>query len=168
MIDISLLVWPAVAFAVTATVALALRTGILAGIGESPGPGPRIVRDGILRPSVLWCVALGLYAANEVALDASLPVRWYAWVGILLESFLLLSLTMALVSMTGRAVTRVGTWAGAEPGRHRARKVDGSPGTRRRGLAPAPLGRLWIALTSSRRSRGGCRRRLDGRLTLTS
>lgn len=115
MIDISLLVWPAVAFAVTTTVALALRTGILAGIGESPGPGLRIVRDGILRPSVLWCVALGLYAANEVALDASLPVRWYTRAGILLESFLLLSLTMALVSMTGRAVTRVGTWAGLSP-----------------------------------------------------
>src|SRR5262249_39368313 len=115
MVDINFLVWPAVAFAVMTAVALTFRTVILAGIGESPGPGLRIVREGILRPSVIWCVALGLYAANEVALDASLPVRWYSWVAILLEAFLLLSLTITLATMTGRAVTRVGTWAGLSP-----------------------------------------------------
>lgn len=111
--DIWPAVWPGLAFVVATTVALALRAAILVGFRRWPRPGSHVVRGATRGPSLLWCITLGLYAANEVALDATaLPARWYTWIEMLLEAVLVLSMTVVLASMAGRAVARVSERAG--------------------------------------------------------
>jgi small-conductance mechanosensitive channel len=53
-------------------------------------------------------VVLGLYVANEVARDASLmPARWHERLGLLLEVGVILSVTITLAGLTGRAIRQV-------------------------------------------------------------
>ncbi|HXJ82247.1 MAG TPA: hypothetical protein VMS64_26645 [Candidatus Methylomirabilis sp.] len=62
----------------------------------------------IQRASLLWCVALGLYAANEVAVDVFLPLSWYTGVGRLLEVVVVLSVTVILAGISSFATACVG------------------------------------------------------------
>jgi hypothetical protein len=56
----------------------------------------------------LWCVVLGLYVANEVARDAALmPARWHERLGLLLEVGVILSVTITLAGLSGRAIRQV-------------------------------------------------------------
>jgi small-conductance mechanosensitive channel len=53
-------------------------------------------------------VVAGLYVANEVARDASLlPTRWHERLGLLLEIAVILSVTITLAGLAGRAISQV-------------------------------------------------------------
>jgi hypothetical protein len=126
--------WPVLAFVTVTAVALALRAALLVGLRWWPGGGPSVVRDAVRGPSLLWSVALGLLAANHVALEAILlPARWHARVEMLLEAVLVLSVAVMLVSMAGRAVDLVRE---SRPGRVRAQPARSgrSITTRARGM----------------------------------
>ena len=98
------LAWPALAFVGATAVALAVRAGVLVGLRRPSGPNLSAVRDAIRGPSLLWCITLGLYAANEVALDASgLPVHWYTSAEVMLEAFVVLSVGVALARIASGA-----------------------------------------------------------------
>jgi hypothetical protein len=104
MMDSWPLAWPVLAFAATTAVALAVRGGILVGLRRPSGPNLSAVVEAIRRPSLLWCITLGLYAANEVALDASgLPMRWYAWTEVMLEAFVVVSVIVVLARIASGA-----------------------------------------------------------------
>jgi small-conductance mechanosensitive channel len=104
-----LLFWPALAFVLATVAAFALRTVALVSLRRWPSVSPvTAVTNAIRGPSLLWCVALGLYAANDVALGQSvLPAQWHARVAMLLHAIMVVSVTMVLASITGQAVARV-------------------------------------------------------------
>jgi hypothetical protein len=79
--------WPALAFVVATTAALAVRAVLLVALRRWPASGSAsVVAAAIRGPSLLWCLALGLYLGNDVALDLSLlPGIWHARVGTLLR-----------------------------------------------------------------------------------
>ena len=146
-------VWPAIAFVGATTVALALRATILAGLRRWSGPGPGDiragVRAGIRGPSLLWCIVLGLLAANEVALDAiPLPARWYTGVQTVLETVLVLSVSVAVASMADRGVARISESIGLSAGATGLAKTTARVGLLLLGLL-ALLSALWAGAGTS-------------------
>ncbi len=63
------LFWPALTFVLATLIALALRGVALTGLRRwAPAPSSwTSIADAIRVQSLLWCVVLGLYVANEVA-----------------------------------------------------------------------------------------------------
>jgi small-conductance mechanosensitive channel len=104
------LLWPALAFVVATTVALGLRALLLAGLRRWPAAQSLATYTTILRgPSILWCVAFGVYVANEVATDvALLPEAWHARIALLLQTLIVLSVTAMLAGVAGRVVASFG------------------------------------------------------------
>ncbi len=104
------LLWPALALVVVTLIALVLRGVSLTALRRWTA-APRSwtsVADAIRTPSLLWCAVAGLYVANEVARDASLlPTRWHERLGLLLEIAVILSVTITLAGLAGRAVSQV-------------------------------------------------------------
>src|SRR5262249_13896300 len=118
MFTLSSLVWVMVAFVVMTGASLALRGGIRAALHRRPmrsrvsgalGPAVR-------RASLLWCLAVGLWAANEIALDLFLPPRFYLWTGRLLEAVVVLSIVVILAGISGFATTRIDERAVSDEG----------------------------------------------------
>jgi len=104
------LFWPVLTFVLATLIALALRGAALTGLRWwAPAPNPwTSIADAIRVQSLLWCVVAGLYVANEVARDASLlPTRWHERVGLLLEIAVILSVTITLAGLAGRAISQV-------------------------------------------------------------
>ncbi len=100
--------WPVLAFVAATAAALALHEGAEVGLKRWSGPGASAVRAAIRGPSLLWCIAIGLYAANDVALDATrLPVRWHGRIEMLIEVVVVLSVTVVLVRIGSRAAACV-------------------------------------------------------------
>jgi len=104
------LFWPALAFVVATAVALGLRAALLVGLRRWPRAESVAAFTAALRgPSALWCVAIGLYVANEVATDAALlPDHWHARIGVLLEALIVLSVTVMVAQITSRMVAGFG------------------------------------------------------------
>src|SRR5260370_34513968 len=104
------LLWPALALVVVTLIALVLRGVSLTALRRWTAV-PRSwtsVADAIRTPSLLWCAVAGLYVANEVARDASLlPTRWHERLGLLLEIAVILSVTITLAGLAGRAISQV-------------------------------------------------------------
>jgi len=108
MTEIWPLLWPTVTFAAATATALALRAGVLFSLQRWRSPTASVVTTAMRGPSLLWCVAIGLYLSSEVAADLSLlPERWQARVGMLLEAIVMLSVTVVLASVAGHAAARV-------------------------------------------------------------
>ena len=104
------LLWPAVALVVVTLIALVFRGVSLAALRRWPAASGSWtgIADAIRAPSLLWCTVAGLYVANEVARDASiLPTRWHERLGLLLEIAVILSVTMTLAGLAGRAISQV-------------------------------------------------------------
>ena len=111
------MLWPVLAFMVVTILALALRAAILVGRRRRAGPSQQDARGALRWPSLFWCITLGLYAANEVALDAiALPVWWYIRIEMLLEAALVLSVTVVLAGIAGRGAAHVSRCAGLSAG----------------------------------------------------
>lgn len=109
------MLWPllstAVAFIVATLAALLMRRVALAGLRRWPYASGRSSMYGevVRGPSLLWCLVLGLYVANEVALEfAVLPVRWHGQLRLLFEAGVILSVTVTLAGLAGRLVGRTG------------------------------------------------------------
>jgi len=101
--------WVTLAVVGAAAIALSLRGAILRSLRRwAPASSPwHAFGESIRVPSVLWCVALALYASNEAAFEASLlPARWHERLGLLLELAVILSLTITLAGLSGAAVAR--------------------------------------------------------------
>jgi small-conductance mechanosensitive channel len=100
--------WPVLAFVATTAAALAARAGLLVGLRRWPNQGS-LVAALIRGPSALWCLALGLYVANDVALDLLLlPAHWHERAGKLLGAVVVLSVTVVLANVAAHAVAHVG------------------------------------------------------------
>src|SRR5690242_19329637 len=104
------LLWPGLALVVVTAIALIVRGVSLTALRRwtaAPSSWTSIA-DAIRTPSLFWCAVAGLYVANEVARDASLlPTRWHERLGLLLEVAVILSVTMTLAGLAGRAVSEV-------------------------------------------------------------
>ena len=104
------LLWPALALVVATLIALVLRGVSLAALRRwtaAPSSWTSVV-EAIRTPSLLWCAVAGFYVANEVARDASLlPTRWHERLGLLLEIAVILSVTITLAGLAGRAISQV-------------------------------------------------------------
>src|SRR5262249_49810639 len=109
------LLWPwvpvAATFAVVTGVALAVRRIAIALLERWPR-GTHLIGtylDAISGPSLLWCVVIGLYAANEVAIEfALLPRRLHGHLQMALEAAVILSVTFTLAGLAGRFIGRAG------------------------------------------------------------
>jgi hypothetical protein len=60
------------------------------------------------RPSLWWCVVVGLYVASEIADDFTLlPSRWHRVLANGIDIVLILSVTVTLAGLAGGLLTRV-------------------------------------------------------------
>jgi len=98
-------------FAAAALVALVVRRVALGGVrrwthGEGLlGAGGELLRGA----SLWWCLVVGLYAANEVALEFRLlPPRWYEQLRVALEAAVIISITITLAAVGSRVIGRAG------------------------------------------------------------
>jgi small-conductance mechanosensitive channel len=103
-------VWPLgsvmLAFVAATAAAFVLRAGVLLSLRR--WPRSELLADAIRGPSALWCLAIGLYVANEVAADvAFLSERWHARAGMLLQALVVVSVTLVAAGVAGHAVARV-------------------------------------------------------------
>jgi len=98
------LFWPAITFLIATLIALAIRGALLGSLRRwPPGDSIALMTSAVRGPSFLWCVALGLYVANEVAVDAQLlPAHWHARIAVVLEALIVLSITVMLAGLSGR------------------------------------------------------------------
>ena len=103
------LLWVGSALVGALVAALALRRIALAGLGRwAPPRGPLSAGlDAIRVPSLWWCVVLSFYVANEVAVEFSpLPARWHGTLTRLLETAVILSITITLAGFAGHLTRR--------------------------------------------------------------
>src|SRR5262249_20379445 len=102
------LVWLGLAGVAATGAALAARSVALVSLRPWLGRSSvNSVVAAVQRPSVISCVLIGLYVANEVALDQSLlSVRWHDRGTTLLEAALVASVTFVLGAVSGQAVAR--------------------------------------------------------------
>jgi small-conductance mechanosensitive channel len=101
-------VWITLAGAAATAAAVVARAALLVGL--RPWRERGAVSEAVAavrRPSLFWCALVGLYVANDVAIDLSLvSVRWHDHVTVLIEAALVASVTMALGAVSGQAVAR--------------------------------------------------------------
>ena len=109
-IEVWAVFWPALAFAAAIAAAFTLRAVMLRSLRRwSRSESAASFAAALRGPSVLWCVALGLYAATEVAADGELlPGHWHARIAIFLEALVVLSITVMLAGVAGRMVSGLG------------------------------------------------------------
>jgi small-conductance mechanosensitive channel len=101
------LFWPALAFLLVLSAALAFRTALFAGFARWSG---RSIRDShflqaIRMPSALWCIVLALFVAIELA---DLPRRITSQLQVVLEVAIILSVTITLAGVLASLVTAAG------------------------------------------------------------
>jgi small-conductance mechanosensitive channel len=99
--------WPGLAFLATFVGALVLRGLLLAGLRRavSRGSGLGPLRDAVRLPSLLWSVVIALYVAIETA---ELPQRLGERFHLLLESAIIVSLTVTVAGVVGTLIARAG------------------------------------------------------------
>ena len=107
------MLWPLLttgaAFAVATLVALAARRMAIAALERWTREKSwlRFYGDLIARPSPLWCLVVGLYAASETADEfALLGGRWYGALRLLLDGAVILAVTLTLTRLAGRLIAR--------------------------------------------------------------
>jgi small-conductance mechanosensitive channel len=101
------LFWPAVAFLLVIGAALAFRAALFAGFRRWSG---RTVRESLFLqsirlPSMLWCIVLALFVAIELA---DLPWRVAAQLQVVLETAIILSVTITVAGMLASLVAAAG------------------------------------------------------------
>ena len=103
------LAWIGGAFVVALLAALVLRRIGLATL-QRWRERPELLSagaDAIRGPSLWWCLVVGLYVANEVAEGFDLlPKRWHGTLGLVLETAIILSITVTLAGFAGRLTGR--------------------------------------------------------------
>src|SRR2546425_1347162 len=99
--------WPALAFAVGVLAALAVRGLLLGALRRWAKPGGTLVTvgDAVRRPSLIWSLVVGLYAAVDTA---ELPARLDRPLGVILQSAIILSVTVTAAGILGRLIMRAG------------------------------------------------------------
>jgi small-conductance mechanosensitive channel len=109
LVDVWPVGWVAVALAVVTGGAFVLRAAMLISLRRWPRSQlAASLVPAIRGPSALWCVALGLYAAGEVAAAFSfMSDRWQARGGMLLEALVVLSVTLVLAGVAGQAMAQI-------------------------------------------------------------
>lgn len=103
------LAWIGGAFVAALLAALVLRRIGLATL-QRWKDRPELLSTGaeaIRGPSLWWCLVVGLYVANEVAEGFELlPKRWHGTLGLVLETAIILSITVTLAGFAGRLIGR--------------------------------------------------------------
>jgi small-conductance mechanosensitive channel len=99
--------WPALAFVLGVLAALAVRGLLLGAIERWARPGGALVAvaDAIRRPALVWSLVVGLYAALDTA---ELPARLRHPLGVVLQSAIILSVTVTAAGVLGRLIARTG------------------------------------------------------------
>ncbi len=111
MSAMSPLVWPALAFVVSAIAALALRAAVLAALrrwaARPDGLAPLV--DALRLPSFLWALVLALVVAVGLADELThMPRSLSAQLNLLLRVAIIVSVTLTLAGTLGGLVARVG------------------------------------------------------------
>jgi small-conductance mechanosensitive channel len=109
-IEVWALFWPALALVAATAAAFTVRAVMFRSLRRwSRSESAASFTAALRRPSVLWCVAFGLYVAAEVAADGRLlPAHWHARIAMLLQALVVLSITVMLAGVAGRMVTGLG------------------------------------------------------------
>src|SRR5881396_739346 len=105
------LLWPALGFAVALIAVLALRWAVMTVFNRwATGPGALAAfLQAIRLPSLLWCGVMAFYVTIEVASEADvLPRRLTGELTTILQTSIILSVTITLAGMVETLITRVG------------------------------------------------------------